>query len=369
MPEHYETVKQDMASFTTPGINPYLTSDMPTITIHASASMEHIATNKPDAKTTTGHVFLSVKTNNFKGSIGFSTGGGWNTTTDNVSFNDHNIYTNAATHTIGSNNNNFVKMVNNLVGTIKGYQSGAITPEPYNLITNNCIKFVEKLIKDAGGTLLEDLGLTPDEVKEKLPAIGNKFHTPLLIDLTEDGINTISIDHNVKFDFDGDGQTINTGWAKKGSGFLALDQNKNGIIDNASELFGDKTLSPDGSMSKDGFQALSAFDDNADGKIDANDKIWSELLVWHDKNENGVSDSNELLGLSQLGIKSIDLNFERLGKFDTAGNFHGDTSSVTWDNGKQTTITDVWFKAGNGFDIVTEEIQTTGTPTYQGEWL
>jgi len=369
MPEHYETIKQDMNSFTTPGINPYLTNDMPNITIHASARGDAILTDKGDSKSLTGHVFLSVKTHNFQGSIGFSTGGGWNTPTDNVSFNDHNIYTNAATHTIGSNNHAFVTMVNKIVGTIKSYQSGAITPEPYNLLTNNCIKFVEKLIKDAGGTLLEDLGLTPDEVKDKLPAIGNKFHTPLLIDLTGDGINTISIEHNVKFDFDGDGHPINTGWAQKGNGFLVIDHNGNGIIDNSSELFGDKTPLPDGSISNDGFQSLSAFDDNADGRIDANDNVWGELLVWHDMNEDGVSEKNELINLSQLGIKSIDINFERLGKFDVAGNFHGDTSSVTWDNGKQTSITDVWFKTGHGLDIITEDIQTIGTTTHHGEWL
>jgi hypothetical protein len=41
--------------------------------------------------------------------------------------------------------------------------------------------------------------------------------------------------------------------------------------------------------------------------IDSHDPAFSQLLVWQDANHNGVSDTGELIKLTDLGIKSIDL--------------------------------------------------------------
>lgn len=52
-------------------------------------------------------------------------------------------------------------------------------------------------------------------------------------------------------------------------------------------------------------------DTNKDGKIDTLDENFSKLKIWQDLNEDGISQSGELKTLSQHGIKSISLNFNK----------------------------------------------------------
>lgn len=70
-------------------------------------------------------------------------------------------------------------------------------------------------------------------------------------------------------------QKIN--WTKK-DGFLCLDLNGNGTIDNGGELFGDKTLLADGTTAKNGFEALAQYDGNGDGIIDENEIILKFII-------------------------------------------------------------------------------------------
>jgi hypothetical protein len=48
-------------------------------------------------------------------------------------------------------------------------------------------------------------------------------------------------------------------------------------------------------------------DSNADGKIDANDGVFSQLRVWRDLDQDGRTDAGELFTLNELGIASIGL--------------------------------------------------------------
>ena len=66
-------------------------------------------------------------------------------------------------------------------------------------------------------------------------------------------------------------------WTRK-DGFLALDLSENGVINNGGELFCDRMLLADGSYASGGFEALSQYDQNNDGVIDANDEIFSRLF-------------------------------------------------------------------------------------------
>jgi hypothetical protein len=61
---------------------------------------------------------------------------------------------------------------------------------------------------------------------------------PLALDLDGDGIETIGINgyDTVLFDHNGDGVKTGTGWVKSDDGFLVLDRNGNGLIDDGSEL-------------------------------------------------------------------------------------------------------------------------------------
>ena len=87
--------------------------------------------------------------------------------------------------------------------------------------------------------------------------------------------------------------------------FIVHDKNKNGKIDDGGELFGadDKF--------KNGFEALATLDSNGDGAIDAKDKEFANLSLWFDLNADGVTDRGEIKPLSEKGLTSISLKFDR----------------------------------------------------------
>lgn len=87
------------------------------------------------------------------------------------------------------------------------------------------------------------------------------------------------------------------GWAALTVGWLALDVNGDGVIDNGSELFGTYSMQTPVGGAKSGFRALQMYDGNHDGKIDASDPIWPHLLIWRDYNRDGKSTPDELVYL------------------------------------------------------------------------
>lgn len=120
---------------------------------------------------------------------------------------------------------------------------------------------------------------------------GDAAIDPLVVNL--DGAGTSLGSRNFEFDLDADGVTDKISFVNKGSGFLALDKNKNGIIDNGTELFGPS--------SGNGFLELSVFDEDQNGWIDENDSIYENLAIW--LREDGGEP--KLLALGQAGIGAI----------------------------------------------------------------
>lgn len=49
---------------------------------------------------------------------------------------------------------------------------------------------------------------------------------------------------------------------------------------------------------------------NGDGKINKLDSVFDSLKLWQDANHNGVSESNELHSLKDLGLKSIGVDYK-----------------------------------------------------------
>ncbi|RZI41391.1 calcium-binding protein [Herbaspirillum sp. HC18] len=152
------------------------------------------------------------------------------------------------------------------------------------------------------------------------PKCGRDFDTaqhpprkdPLTLDLDCDGLETVASTSGILFDHDGDGIKTVTGWVRSDDGFLVLDRNGNGTVDNGTELFGDSTPANDGitmahlnGKMADGFDALKQEDTNHDGKVDSQDANWSQLRVWRDLNQDGVAQADELYTLAQLGITSF----------------------------------------------------------------
>ncbi|MBD9657668.1 hypothetical protein IB239_22795, partial [Pseudomonas sp. PDM12] len=132
-------------------------------------------------------------------------------------------------------------------------------------------------------------------------------YDPLVLDLDGDGIETVSANAGLVFDFNGDGLKTGTGWIKKDDGFLVLDRNGNGTIDNGSELFGVDTVKKNGQKATSGFDALSDLDHNGDGVFDAADKAFADVRVWQDLNQDGIAQVGELKSLAEHGIAAINL--------------------------------------------------------------
>ena len=140
---------------------------------------------------------------------------------------------------------------------------------------------------------------------------------PLTFDLNGDGIQTLAldIDNPIFFDYDGDGNQVATGWISPNDGFLALDRNGNGLIDNGTELFGDTTpfysnidiITSSSGGTADGFSALAQEDTNHDGKVNAGDDHFANLHIWRDLNSDAICQSGELFTLGSLGIASINV--------------------------------------------------------------
>lgn len=114
---------------------------------------------------------------------------------------------------------------------------------------------------------------------------------PLMINL-DTNIGSVS-DQKFFFDLDSDGKEEEISFAGKGSGFLALDKNGDGKINDGSELFGTK--------SGDGFKDLAKYDEDGNGWIDENDSIYSQLKVWT-KDENG---NDRLIDLKDADVGAI----------------------------------------------------------------
>jgi hypothetical protein len=114
---------------------------------------------------------------------------------------------------------------------------------------------------------------------------------PLVINL-DSSPATVS-DQTFYFDLDADGNEEELSMLNAGSGYLALDKNGNGVIDDGSELFG--------TASGNGFADLAAYDDDGNGWIDEADAIFSKLKIW----SIDADGNSTLVGLGKAGVGAI----------------------------------------------------------------
>lgn len=121
------------------------------------------------------------------------------------------------------------------------------------------------------------------------------FMDPLVINMDCPAADVT--DQKFLFDLDCDGKKEAISMLGAGSGFLALDKNNNGQIDDGSELFGAK--------SGNGFEDLRKYDKDGNGWIDEADDIFNDLMIWSmDKSGN-----SHLVGLGEAGVGAIYLGY------------------------------------------------------------
>ena len=136
------------------------------------------------------------------------------------------------------------------------------------------------------------------------------LYDPIALDLNANGkIDTLSLENGVFFDHNGDKVAFKSSWVNSSDGILARDINGDGKITSGAELFGNFTRLKNGELAKNGKEALSDLDSDENGVFDERDEAFGQILVWQDKNSDGISQKNELKTLNEHNIKSIDLEF------------------------------------------------------------
>lgn len=133
---------------------------------------------------------------------------------------------------------------------------------------------------------------------------------PLVLDLASNGFTTRGLQDPVRFDLDADGRIDRISAPSGDDALLALDRNGNGRIDDGRELFGDQN------GAANGFAELGKYDDNRDGRIDAQDAIFERLsLLRFD-----AQGRQQQMNLSEAGVSAIQLQArdvkQALGQYD-----------------------------------------------------
>ena len=161
------------------------------------------------------------------------------------------------------------------------------------------------------------------------------YYDPIIIDVEGDGYSLTSPQDGVLFDITGRGQRTRSSWTSMDAddAFLALDRNGNGVIDDGSELFSNFSPNAGPAGKQSGYTALAFYDrpengGNGDGWITKTTPSTAKLLLWVDKNHNGISEPDELFTLPQLGITRVSLNYHQSKWADAYGNVFRNRAQV-----------------------------------------
>lgn len=198
-------------------------------------------------------------------------------------------------------------------GKGKYYQNGLPMMKPLTLVTNMKVLSLgeETYFEEAESTSFSTTGTVKtadgreinfnvnvgmsrefeEYYRQDLELASFTFCDPLVINLDTDMAQLE--DQTFYFDIDGDGEQDEVAQLKSGSGYLALDKNGDGVINDGKELFGTE--------SGNGFADLAKYDEDGNGWIDENDAVWDKLKIWS-KDENG---KDVLYSLAEKGVGAI----------------------------------------------------------------
>lgn len=152
---------------------------------------------------------------------------------------------------------------------------------------------------------------------------------PLVINLDTDVAQLQ--DQTFYFDIDADGELDEISRLGTGSGYLALDKNGDGVVNDGSELFG--------TASGNGFADLAKYDEDGNGWIDENDGIWDKLKIWA-KDENG----NDVLyrladkGVGAICLQNVSTDFTQKGASGQTLGAVRNTGVFLYENGNVGTV-------------------------------
>jgi hypothetical protein len=121
--------------------------------------------------------------------------------------------------------------------------------------------------------------------------MGDAVVDPLVINF--DGNAAQLTERKFLFDLNADGTREEISFVAPHSGFLVLDKNGDGIVNDGSELFGPTT--------GNGFTELSAYDQDGNRWIDGADAVFGDLHIW----TRDAQGKDHLRSLAQLGIGAL----------------------------------------------------------------
>jgi len=120
---------------------------------------------------------------------------------------------------------------------------------------------------------------------------GDALKDPLVINFNGNAAQLAQT--TFQFDLDADGTADAMRFVAPGSGFIALDRNGDGRINDGRELFG--------AQSGNGFADLARYDDDGNGWIDQKDAVFDRLRVWTRDGDG----KERLQGLLQQGVGAL----------------------------------------------------------------
>jgi hypothetical protein len=155
---------------------------------------------------------------------------------------------------------------------------------------------------------------------------GDALIDPLVINL--DGNAADLGKTKFKFDINSDGEDENLAWLNGSRGFLVLDKNHDGIVNNGTELFGP--------TSGNGFNELLKLDYDNNGFIDENDPMFQNLMIWSGKTreDSCLTDlkHHNIGAIGLINVKSEfslkDEQYNTLGKIQRTGIYLKETGQA-----------------------------------------
>lgn len=198
----------------------------------------------------------------------------------------------------------------------------------------------------------EDWEIWDEQTQQCIP-----YNSPILVPLTmSQAYDLTSVEDGVSFDMDGNGVPERTAWTAPNSrlALLAIDMNGDGRITSGLELVGDRLVAG----KTNGWDALISLAPPNTTKLTEEHELFRRLLLWEDRNHDGVSQESELQPAGNV-VAEIGLGYVPHNRRDRHGNkfvFQG-WASVRTAPGKNPTTShgdmverniklyDVFFKA------------------------
>jgi hypothetical protein len=187
-------------------------------------------------------------------------------------------------------------MGNMASGRLTGGSSMSFTAESHYYESESVSFSAQGQVQTADGQTIAfdvQLSMSREYASSEKITMEQQFCDPLVVNYGGSAASLTT--DRFSFDLTGDGQAEEIAFAGAGSGFLALDKNGDGTINDGKELFGPQ--------SGDGFADLRAYDDDGNGWIDEGDDIYGSLKVW----SRDGSGKDTLYSLKELDIGAIHL--------------------------------------------------------------